>query len=174
MGRRVNQCEFFVLEKIIFRCNVALMARSADALQALASECSKFGVQAHVIICDMSSKQSVDESCLKLAEVFEKRLEILINNAGISGEAVPSFEEKTPSGKDLVDMWEEVMNVNLVNVMRMTGRCLPMMKSSGHGAIITISSLAATVGNASDEIFFSMNIVVRSDDRWKNSSILCE
>lgn len=37
------------------------------------------------------------------------------------------------------------MMVNLVNLMRMTGRCLPMMKESKHGAVITISSLAATV-----------------------------
>ena len=95
----------------------------------------------------MNSKDSVDQSCAKVAEVFGKKLDILINNAGIFGERVSSIEEKTPTGKDLVDMWDEVMTVNLLSLMRMTGRCLPMMKTCGHGAIITISSLAATVSD---------------------------
>ena len=100
---------------------------------------------AHVIICDMSSKQSVDDACKKMSQIFQNKLDILINNAGISGEDVSSIEEKTPSGEDIVDMWEEIMMVNLVNLMRITGRCLPMMKECKHGAVITLSSLAATV-----------------------------
>ena len=93
----------------------------------------------------MSSKSSVDEACQQIGRVFDEKLNILINNAGIFGERISSIEEKTSTGKDVVDMWEEVMMVNLVNLMRITGRCLPMMKKCEHGAIITISSLAATV-----------------------------
>ena len=129
----------------ISSCNVILLARSRDALENLAGECSKKGVNAQYVICDMSSKQSVEDSCKRIGEIFQNRLDILINNAGIYGESCSAIEEKTPTGKDIVDMWEEVMMVNLVNLMRMTGRCLPMMKASKHGAIITISSLAATV-----------------------------
>ncbi|CAF1332090.1 unnamed protein product [Adineta steineri] len=129
-------------------CNVALLARSRDALENLASECTKLGVKAHVIICDMSSKQSVDDACKQIGQLFQNKLHILINNAGILGEHISSIEEKTSSGKDVVDMWEEVMNVNLVNLMRITGRCLPMMKECKHGAIITISSLAAVMTSA--------------------------
>ena len=125
---------------------MALLARSREALESLASECATHQVQAHVIVCDMSSKESVDEACQQIAKVFEKKLDILINNAGMFGERVSSIEEKTPSGGDVVDMWEEVMMVNLVHLMRLTGRCLPMMKACQHGAVIAISSLAATVG----------------------------
>ena len=129
----------------MFSCNVALLARSRDALEALAKECAKHSVKAHVIICDMSSKLSVEDACAQIAQVFQNKLDILINNAGIFGERVSSMEEKTPSGKDVVDMWEEVMTVNLLSLMRMTGRCLPMMKECKHSAVITISSLAAVV-----------------------------
>jgi short-subunit dehydrogenase len=124
---------------------VALLARSRDALEKLAAECSKHGVKAHAVTCDMSSKQSVDDACRQIGQLFQNKVDILINNAGIFGERTSSMEEKTSSGKDLVDMWEEVMMVNLVSLMRMTGRCLPMMKECKHGAVITISSLAATV-----------------------------
>ncbi|CAF1017870.1 unnamed protein product [Rotaria sordida] len=126
-------------------CNVALLARSRDALETLAIECSKNGIKAHVIICDMSSKQSIEDACKQISHIFQNKLDILINNAGIAGESVSAIEEKTPSGKDVVDMWEEVMMVNLLGLMRITGRCLPMMKESKHGAIITISSLSATM-----------------------------
>ncbi|CAM4933748.1 unnamed protein product [Rotaria socialis] len=44
-------------------------------------------------------------------------------------------------------MWDEVMTVNLLSLMRMTGRCLPMMKECKHSAVIAISSIAATMTN---------------------------
>ena len=137
---------------------MALLARSRDALENLAAECSQYKVRAHVIVCDMSSKESVDEACQQLANVFEKKLDLLINNAGIFGERVSSIEEKTPSGIDVVDMWEEVMMVNLVHLMRLTGRCVPMMKTCQHGAVIAISSLAATVGEERPD--FSIDLVL--------------
>ncbi|CAF5223116.1 unnamed protein product [Rotaria magnacalcarata] len=126
-------------------CNVVLLARSRDTLESLATECSKHAVKAHVVVCDMSSKQSVEDACKEIGQIFQNKLDILINNAGIFGESVSSIEEKTPSGKDVVDMWDEVMTVNLLSLMRMTGRCLPMMKECKHGAVIAISSIAATV-----------------------------
>ncbi len=135
----------------IFSCNVALLALPDVALNDVASECSKNGVKSHVIECDLSSKQAVEDACKQISQVFENKLDILINNAGISGEDVSSIEEKAPSGKDVVDMWKEVMMVNLVNLMRLTGRCLPMMKKCKHGAVITISSLAATVSKTREK-----------------------
>ena len=93
----------------------------------------------------MLSKQSVEDACKEIGQIFQNKLDILINNAGIFGESISSMEEKTPSGKDTVDMWDEVLTVNLLSLMRMTGRCLPMMKECKHGAVIAISSLAATV-----------------------------
>lgn len=124
---------------------MALLARSLDALEDVATECLKWNVKAHIIICDMASKESVENACKLIGQKFENKLDILINNAGTCGETVSAIEEKTPSGRDVVDMWEEVMTVNLLSLMRLTGRCLQMMKQSKHGAIITISSLSATV-----------------------------
>lgn len=88
----------------MFSCNVALLARSRDALENLASECSKNGVNAQSIVCDMSSKQSVEDSCKRISEIFQNRVDILINNAGIFGESCAATEEKTSAGKDTVDM----------------------------------------------------------------------
>jgi len=144
----------------IFSCNTALLAPFRDALEKVASECSKNGIRAHVIICDMSSKQSVEDACKQIGQIFENRIDILINNAGISGESISAIEEKTPSGRDVVDMWEEVMMVNLVNLMRITGRCLPMMKECQHAAVIAISSLSATVSITNRKEFYLTSKIV--------------
>jgi NAD(P)-dependent dehydrogenase (short-subunit alcohol dehydrogenase family) len=85
----------------------------------------------------MSFKKSVEDFCKQIGQVFQNRVDVLINNAGIFEERVSSMEEKTPAGKDLVDMWEEVV---MVNLMRMSGRYLP----SKHGSVSTVSSVAAT------------------------------
>jgi gluconate 5-dehydrogenase len=146
---------------------VALLARSRDALENLTKECSKNGVNAQYIICDMASKQSVEDSCKKIGEIFENRVDILINNAGIYGEQSSAMEEKTPTGKDTVDMWEEVMMVNLVNLMRMTGRCLPMMKECKHAAVITISSVAATVRFDFDIVFVNRLLLLYILEDWR-------
>ncbi len=138
---------------------------SREALDDLASECSKHGINAHVIECDLSSKQAVDDACKKIGEIFQNKLNILINSAGISGENVSAIEEKTPSGEDVVDMWEEVMMVNLVNLMRITGRCLPMMKECKHGAVITLSSVAATVSRTKENTKRLLFFVI-SEDHW--------
>lgn len=142
MQRESTSCVYCRLRS---SCNVALLARTRDALEKLAGECAQHGVKAHVVTCDMSSKQSVEDACRQVGQVFANKVDILINNAGIFGERVSVMDEKTPSGKDVVDMWEEVIMVNMLNLMRITGRLVPMMKECKHGAIIAISSLAATV-----------------------------
>jgi NADP-dependent 3-hydroxy acid dehydrogenase YdfG len=106
-----------------------------------------------------------------MGQIFQNKLDILINNARIAGEDVSSIEEKTPSGEDIVDMWEEIMMVNLVNLMRITGRCLPMMKECNHGAVITLSSLAATVSIRNKKEYtlavrICINNYLSRDSKW--------
>ncbi|CAF1294078.1 unnamed protein product [Didymodactylos carnosus] len=131
-------------------CNLALLARTKSKLDQIAEKCrsSSSQIKIHVLQCDMSEKLSVDETCKQIGSLFNNEVHVLINNAGIMGEQISSMEEKTKGDgeKDVVDMWEEVMMVNLVNLMRITNRCLQFMKKIEHGAaIITISSVAATM-----------------------------
>jgi short-subunit dehydrogenase len=131
---------------------VALLARSKDKLESVAEKCRSHNVQAHVIETDLSDKNSIDKSVKEVAQVFPT-VHILINNAGIGGGSASALDDKVKSDdgeEDVVDMWERVMNVNLVNTMRITNRILQLMKDVEHGAIITTSSLAATVRSFSE------------------------
>jgi NAD(P)-dependent dehydrogenase (short-subunit alcohol dehydrogenase family) len=66
-------------------------------------------------------------------------LDVLVNNAGISGPTAP-VEEMDP------DKWEEVMTVDLVGTFNVTRLAIPHLKKSSAGSIITMSSLGGRFG----------------------------
>lgn len=66
-------------------------------------------------------------------------LDVLVNNAGISGPTAP-VEEVDP------DKWEEVMTVDLVGTFHVTRLAIPHLKKSSAGSIIIMSSLGGRFG----------------------------
>jgi NAD(P)-dependent dehydrogenase (short-subunit alcohol dehydrogenase family) len=71
------------------------------------------------------------------------RLDILVNNAGITGADLPPFEEATLAS------WHAVMRINLDAVFLGTQQAVLMMKDTGGGSIINLSSVMGLVGGAS-------------------------
>jgi NAD(P)-dependent dehydrogenase (short-subunit alcohol dehydrogenase family) len=66
-------------------------------------------------------------------------LDILVNNAGIA-------PDQWVSGFDLeIDLLREIMEVNLYSGLRLTQLFMPMMKTSGYGRIVNMSSELATL-----------------------------
>ncbi|WP_396230183.1 SDR family NAD(P)-dependent oxidoreductase, partial [Frankia sp. CpI1-P] len=85
----------------------------------------------HAVVADISSEESVAE----LAEATRRRfdtVDVLINCAGIFP-SVP-FEEMT------VELWRQVLEVNLTGTFLMTRAFVPLMKASGRGRIVNIGS----------------------------------
>ncbi len=81
------------------------------------------------------------ESCSSLINFCEKefsRLDVLVNNAGIG------LASKLPETSQ--DDWQKVIDVNLKGTFLGMKYAIPLMKKSGGGSIINISSIAALVG----------------------------
>jgi NADP-dependent 3-hydroxy acid dehydrogenase YdfG len=112
--------------------NVALIARSSDAIENLAAE---IGVQAVALTCDVASYASVEGAIAKTKETFGS-VDILINNAGVI-EPIAHLASADP------DEWGTVIDINLKGVFNGMRAVLPIMIASGVGSILTISSGAA-------------------------------
>lgn len=112
--------------------DVALLARSADAIGEIAGE---IGAQAIAIPCDVSRYWEVEAAVNATITAFGG-LDVLINNAGVI-EPVAHLANADP------DAWSHVIDINLKGVFNGMRAALPVMQKAGGGSILTISSGAA-------------------------------
>jgi len=85
------------------------------------------------IVCDVSDAAAVAAALASVAERFG-RLDALVNNAGIA--IFKPILEVTP------DDWARVLAVNLTGPFLVTQAAVPLMRDSGGGAIVNITSIS--------------------------------
>lgn len=118
---------------------LVLAGRSREKLQAVAAQCSAHGAQVLCVAMDVG----VEAECRDLvAQAMERfgRIDTLVNNAGISAQAL--FEQVR--AEDL-HWYESLMRVNLWGAVWCTHAALPHLKAS-RGRIVAVGSLAGLVG----------------------------
>ena len=117
--------------------DVALLGRSIEALQEVASTIRKSGRRAFAMHCDVSSASEVEHARDAVLAEFGAP-HVVVNNAGVSHRAdVVSMSESD---------WDEVIDVNLKGAFLITRAFLPSMISRKNGRFIAISSISATLG----------------------------
>jgi NAD(P)-dependent dehydrogenase (short-subunit alcohol dehydrogenase family) len=89
-------------------------------------------------VCDVSKRSDVESMVTFGAEALGG-LDVLVNNAGISGPTAP-VETVDP------DEWEKVMQVDLNGTFNVTRMAIPYLKKSSAGVIINMSSVAGRFG----------------------------
>jgi NAD(P)-dependent dehydrogenase (short-subunit alcohol dehydrogenase family) len=82
---------------------------------------------------DASVRAAVDAATAELGG-----LDILVNNAGIG--AIGTVEDNPD------EQWHQVIDVNVVGMVRTTRAALPYLRRSGQAAIVNTCSIAATAG----------------------------
>jgi 3-oxoacyl-[acyl-carrier protein] reductase len=113
---------------------VVITARSRDELEKAAQSIRKSGGKCQAAACDVSSLSDVEQLARKLAH-RQKRLKIVVNNAGVGGFSTPLHEMDPES-------WDKIVNTNLRGVYHMVRAFAPTLIANGGGDIINISSLA--------------------------------
>jgi NAD(P)-dependent dehydrogenase (short-subunit alcohol dehydrogenase family) len=86
---------------------------------------------------DVSDRLSVDAAVAAVGKKFG-RIDILINNAGIS--AVGTVEENDDAE------WMRVLNINVIGMARMSAAALPWLRQSPCASIVNLCSIAALNG----------------------------
>jgi NAD(P)-dependent dehydrogenase (short-subunit alcohol dehydrogenase family) len=94
----------------------------------------------HTAVCDISRRADVEAMVARGAAALGG-LDVLLNNAGISGPTAP-VEDMDP------DAWDAVMQVNLTGTFNVTKCAIPYLKASQSGVILNMSSIAGRFGYA--------------------------
>lgn len=114
--------------------NVALVARSAEKLKALATELSALGVEATAYPMDLAALATVKHKVIALESTFGP-IDVLVNSAGMG---YTNSLGDTP----LAD-WEQVMAINVTSVFQVVQAVMPGMRERSRGLIVNIASTAA-------------------------------
>src|SRR6516225_7778248 len=90
------------------------------------------------VVCDVSKRDDIERMVAEAVKALGG-LDVLVNNAGISGQTAP-VETSDP------DQWEAVMTVDVIGTFHVTRHSIPHLKKSGAGSIVIMSSLGGRFG----------------------------
>lgn len=117
--------------------DLVLVARTQESLAEVAKELqAEYGVAAEVLVADLSVRADVDRVADRLADA-DRPVDVLVNNAG--------FGIREPFIKSTVEDEQQLLDVLVVAVMRLTHAALPGMIRRGRGKVINISSVAGWI-----------------------------
>ena len=111
---------------------VLLVDRDESNAEATEAQIREDGGQATVFVGDVTDGKSCSDMSKAAVEAYG-RVDILINNVGISGPgSVTDVDE---------EFWDTVIDVNLKSVMLTSKFVIPVMIESGGGSIVNLSSI---------------------------------
>ena len=90
-------------------------------------------------IVDVSNYQEVESEVSKITQ--NSKIDILINNAGITGPTMPLWEYN-------VEMWNKIVKINLLGTFNCCRAIVPNMIANNYGRIVNVASVAGKDGNA--------------------------
>jgi 3-oxoacyl-[acyl-carrier protein] reductase len=119
--------------------HVAIAARNMDKLAKVAAEIAAAGGTAQVFALDMANEESI-KACAKAVVAHFGKLEILVNNAGITRDVLTLRMKRHD--------WDDVLNTNLTGAFLLSQACMSPMLKARWGRIINITSVVAETGQA--------------------------
>jgi short-subunit dehydrogenase len=114
--------------------DLVLVARDEQRLSALAAEVEKgYGVATEVLVADLADREALARVEARVADP-DRPVDLLVNNAG--------FGHKRPFLENSVEDEQQMLDVLVTAVLRLSHAALGAMVARGDGAIINVSSVA--------------------------------
>jgi short-subunit dehydrogenase len=129
---------------------VALLARRADRLEALAAELGG-DRQALAVPCDVSERAAVEAATARVLERWG-RIDVLVNSAGVARHAL--FKDEDP------ETFVRLMETNYLGVVWAIRAVLPAMRARGEGWIVNVSSVAGKLGQPDESAYSASKFAV--------------
>ena len=97
-------------------------------------------------VVDISKYQDVEKNVVDITS--KTNIDILINNAGITGPTGPLWEYD-------VDTWNKIVQINLMGTFNCCRAIVPNMIKNNYGRIVNVASVAGKDGNANASAYSS-------------------
>ncbi|WP_394994150.1 SDR family NAD(P)-dependent oxidoreductase [uncultured Helicobacter sp.] len=131
---------------------VILLARRLEKLEELQKELGG-EENAQIIACDVCDTVRIESALANLAQDF-KQIDVLLNNAGLAL-GLQSADEA-----NIAD-WEEMIQTNVLALVRLTRLLLPQMVARKKGHIINIGSIAGRYPYPGGNVYGATKAFVR-------------
>ena len=97
-------------------------------------------------IVDVANYKDVEKNVSKITA--KTNIDILINNAGITGPTGPLWEYD-------VEIWKKIVQINLMGTFNCCRAIIPNMIKNNYGRIVNVASVAGKDGNANASAYSS-------------------
>jgi 3-oxoacyl-[acyl-carrier protein] reductase len=114
-------------------------SRSLEALEKVVAGIRGSGGQADAIRMDLSDPSSI-EAAVKAAVSAHEKIDVLVNNAGITEDNLLLRMSK--------ESWDRVLATNLTGVFLVTQAVVKSMVRRRYGRIVNVTSIVGLMGNA--------------------------
>lgn len=133
--------------------HVLVVDRHADAAEEVAAQIVAAGGSAAVETLDIGDRTAVMAFGARVVQEHG-RLDVLVNNAGIS-------PRSRPEDPDQAERWDEIVNINLTGHWDITVSLLPALKHPG-ASVIFLSSIAGFTAPRSSAAYGATKAGIRS------------
>jgi len=142
---------------------LVLGARRLARLEALAGTLAdEHGVEAIACPLDVRDPASVDAFCARArAHAGERGVHLLVNDAGLA-RGVARLPDATAADEE---DWREVLETNVLGLLRTTRRLLPDMVARDAGHVVNLGSLAGIEAYEGGAVYCASKAAVRSITR---------
>jgi NAD(P)-dependent dehydrogenase (short-subunit alcohol dehydrogenase family) len=120
---------------------VIVAARTIKAAEEAAAKLTAEGSEAIAIKLDVTKEEDRESAADLIAAKFGK-LDILINNAGITA---PAGLFGVRASETSEEEWQSVLNTNFFSVIAITRALLPLLKKSDAGRIVNVGSILGSL-----------------------------
>ena len=113
-------------------------------LKSAVSEVNNENLNYNVV--DVSNYSQIEQNINQIT--LKTNIDILINNAGITGPTAPLWEYN-------VDEWNKIVQINLMGTFNCCRAIVPNMIKNNYGRIVNVASVAGKDGNANASAYSS-------------------
>jgi len=114
-----------------------LTSRNTLSLKEVEDACRERGAECTLLPVDMAEPDSIQNFVNNITSQFE-RLDILINNAGIS--------QRSTAEETAIEVDRKIMQVNFFGPVQLTKSLWPLLSRSQHANIVLLSSVVGSFG----------------------------